>query len=367
MRVLHIISENSLLSGIHRHVLNISLEMLAQRDVEVAVCSIFPPGEVNAMIINAGGTSFSLNLKNYKDIRVFWRFHRIVKQFKPDVIHIHVIVFWQWLYLALFARNVRIVRTIHSTWEQESLLKTAFKRLCPMRIHKYFFVSKAVMQFCEGVYDNGAVVYNPSSKLELNKRNELHKLLNLSDNVRVIGTACKIGDVKQPDLFVKAMASVLTTIKDVHAVVIGDGDDTIMLRLKEIVTDYNVEDRFHFVGYQQNAQVLISGLNVFVLTSKREGMPTAVLEAIGAGVPVVFMNGDGGLRDLVDLNHGDDGPFGIDVAAGDCQAVVNGIIRFLSDAEFYRICSRKGNKLCNDRFSVKSVVKQLLNFYGEIV
>lgn len=367
MRVLHIIVDNSLMGGITRHVQNVVFGMLMHKDVEVAVCTVFPSNEFNVMIEKKGAKSYSLNLNNHNDLMVFWRFRNVMLDYRPDLVHIHVAVSWIWMYLAWFARKIDIVMTIHSSYARPSFLKRLFRAVFHIPIRRYYYISDSVKRSCEANYGEGEVAYNPAPKLNLDDKGRLRRILCLDKNIKIIGTACKIGAVKRPEIFTRVMAEVLRRRPDTHAVVIGDGPNDAINSLVKIVESYGVLERFHFTGYREDSQILLSGIDVFVMTSEREGMPTALLEAIGAGVPVAFMNGRGGLLDLRACNRGSDGPFGIDVDANDVQSMIEGVCHLLDDFRFYEMCSRNARTLCEHRFSCEKVVEQLIQSYSTIL
>lgn len=367
MRVLHFLADSTLLSGISRHVENLSLGMIEAKVDNLAVCTIFPEGDLNSSVRRAGGESFSLRCYRHNSIKILWRFHQVIRAYNPDVIHIHVMVFWVWVYLALCGRKVRVVRTIHSVWGHTSFVKRIVCSLLPIRFHHYYFVSNAVREFCKKnlvtAYNNGEVVYNPAPRLIFDKKHLLREILGLPDKTMIIGTACKIGQVKRLDRFVRVMMKVLQHAVNIHAVIVGDGPGNPIDQLKKIVEPSGVGDRFHFLGYRDDSQILTSGMTIFVMTSEREGMPTALLEAIGVGVPVVFMNGRGGLQDLVEINHGKYGPFGVDVNQGDEDAMVSEIAMLLNDPIRYGELSSNGLNICKELFDREKIVTRLLKSY----
>ena len=90
-------------------------------------------------------------------------------------------------------------------------------------------------------------------------------------------------------------------LSNVHWVLIGSVRDKQILRLAE---HGRIRDRVHFLGFQSNASELISGADLFVLPSRSEGIPRALLEAMSQSVCPVVSNA-GGMPEAV--RHETDG------------------------------------------------------------
>ena len=123
----------------------------------------------------------------------------------------------------------------------------------------------------------------------------------------VIG-AGRLSKQKNFELLIKAMAEV---VKDVPCdlVIIGEGAERE--RLKALVSKLNLVDHVHLIGHRSNPYKYFNGSDLFVLSSKYEGMPNVLIEAIACGLPAVstrcqsgpseiLMNGAGG--NLVELD-----------------------------------------------------------------
>jgi len=133
---------------------------------------------------------------------------------------------------------------------------------------------------------------------------------------RLIGWVGRLGPEKACDLFIEALA----TIRDAEwtAVIIGTGPERP--RLEVLVRERGLEDRLVWTGSIALALELFPAFNVFALSSRTEGTPMVVLEAMAAGVPVVA-SAVGGVPDLLD-----DGSAGWLVTPGD-PAALGGSLR----------------------------------------
>lgn len=113
-------------------------------------------------------------------------------------------------------------------------------------------------------------------------------------SARVVGFVGRLSHEKGADVLVEAM----TALRDlpVHAVFIGDGPERVAL--ETLAASLDVASRVHFCGSVLGASRLMKAFDVFALTSRTEGTPIALLEAMAHGVPIVATR-VGGVPDVV--------------------------------------------------------------------
>ncbi|UQP02427.1 glycosyltransferase [Burkholderia multivorans] len=109
-----------------------------------------------------------------------------------------------------------------------------------------------------------------------------------------------------------------------HLVLAGDGAHRA--ELQQLAVELGVGDRVHFAGQLDNPHPLMSRASIFVLSSKNEGMPMALIEAVALGKAIVSTDCPTGPRDILD--HGD---AGVLVPVGDVDALCDAMARLLSD------------------------------------
>jgi glycosyltransferase involved in cell wall biosynthesis len=122
--------------------------------------------------------------------------------------------------------------------------------------------------------------------------------LGLPVDVPVIGTAGRLEAVKGHRTLVAAMEHLPT---DVRLLIIGDGSEHD--RLNSLASELGVGKRVSFLGHRDDVHRLLPALDVFCLPSLREGLPRVVMEAQGAGIPVVASD-VGSVRQVVDSTTG---------------------------------------------------------------
>lgn len=123
---------------------------------------------------------------------------------------------------------------------------------------------------------------------------EARRRLNLPPKGIVVGWVGRLVPIKGPDIFLQAVR--LLTALPLTISVIGDGSERA--RLEEFVRTEGLLDRVRFHGTVHQAARYMSAFDVFVLSSRSEGTPVTLLEAMAVKVPVVVTS-VGGVPDVV--------------------------------------------------------------------
>lgn len=125
-------------------------------------------------------------------------------------------------------------------------------------------------------------------------RAEARNALGLPLDAFVVGWVGRLIPVKGCDVFLRAVSR----LRDlpVHASIIGSGPE--QEGLEALVAEHGVAERVHFHGFREDAANLFPAFDVWVLSSRSEGTPMVLFEAMAAGVPIVATD-VGGVGDVV--------------------------------------------------------------------
>lgn len=132
---------------------------------------------------------------------------------------------------------------------------------------------------------------------------------------------------KDQELFLEAAAALHRELPAVRFLIIGDGP--LRERLEQRASELGIAEQVTFAGERRDIDALLRQSSLFWLTSRWEGMPNVVLEALASGVPVVATD-VGGTRALIE-----DGVDGHIVASGDAAAFVRCSLPLLQDEVLY--------------------------------
>ncbi len=139
----------------------------------------------------------------------------------------------------------------------------------------------------------------------------------------VVGTVAGLYPAKGLDYLVTAMLEVRKMIPGARAIIVGDGPER--RRLEALIHAQGVEESVTLLGRVGDAWGALSAVDVFVVSSVKEGLPYALLEAMAAGLPIVATR-VGGIPEVVT-----DGRCGLLIPPGDPDALSRGICRLVQD------------------------------------
>ena len=132
------------------------------------------------------------------------------------------------------------------------------------------------------------------------------------------------------DILLEAFATVVREGYDVNLLILGEGPERATL--EALARNLGLQDRVLMPGYQANAYPFFGRAELFVLSSRYEGLASVILEALSLGVPVVAADCLFGSRELLE-----DGLYGLLVPPEDPGALAEAIKRLLSSPE---LCAR---------------------------
>ena len=126
----------------------------------------------------------------------------------------------------------------------------------------------------------------------------LRRELHCPPEALLVGIVGRLVPIKNHSLFVEAAARLCAELpgRDLHFVVIGDGERR--QAIEEEARRAGLDPRFHLVGWRLDMAPVLADLDLLVSTSRNEGTPAAMIEAMAAGIPVVA-TAVGGVRDLL--------------------------------------------------------------------
>lgn len=154
-------------------------------------------------------------------------------------------------------------------------------------------------------------------------------------------------DVKDLPLWVEIVEEVKKEKKDVKAVMLGDGPD--YPAILEMIKEKGLKDNIELVGRKKNVYEYIDKSKLLLMTSKSEGLPMVIVEAMSRGVLSVAPN-VGDITDLVQNNIN-----GIVIEGRDPKKFASQILGILDNGEEYKRMSKKAVVSINELVSLSKL------------
>lgn len=236
-----------------------------------------------------------------KDIKAYFELVKLIRQLKPDIVHLHSSKAGFLGRLAAWKCRVpKIIYTVHGWWpieQYEGIKRKIFilaERFAAKFCHHIVLLCRRDMQKakewkigkdCQYVIIPNAIVPEPPRP-----KGRLRSELNIPDNVKIVGNVARLDLPKNPIRFLEVAREVLQRRSDVVFVWIGGSvvEDYYGKKVEEFLEKNSwMKDKVFFLPFRKDVQSLMADFDVFLLTSDAEGMPLVVLEAMNQGVPVV--------------------------------------------------------------------------------
>jgi len=175
----------------------------------------------------------------------------------------------------------------------------------------------------------------------------------------VVGSIGALTERKGFRFLLRAAQRTLREIPDAFFLVIGDGE--LRDELNRLTAELGIAERVVFTGARQDVELLLSLMDVFVLPSLWEGLPTVLMESMAAGVPVVATDipGTGEV-----VTHGETGYL---VPPQDPAALAAAIVHMLKDREQASLLTEVARREVRARFSIQSIAEQYEELYTDLL
>ena len=189
--------------------------------------------------------------------------------------------------------------------------------------------------------------------------NDLRAELGLSADRPVVMQVGRLSAQKDPVAFVEGAAKVLQRRPEVQFVMLGEGP--LMEEVATQVQKRGVADSVHLLGWRAKAHRFMPAADVVTLTSRWEGTPFVLLEAMAWSRPVVA-TAVNGCPEIVD-----DGLTGFLVLPGDTSAWAGRVLALLDEPARAAEMGRQGRRRVEERYALAKITGRLEALYGDAV
>ncbi len=318
------------------------------------------------------------------DIIAYFKIKKIIRQYKPDIVHTHASKSGAIGRLAASACNVPlVVHTFHGH-VFHSYFNSFFSRLI-VRMERFLAKkADAIIAISDSQKHELSEVYKiaPPEKVFVvplgfnldkfgseqdKKRSIFRTKYGFDEDDIIVGIVGRIVPVKNHEMFLEVAAAVkATTNKKVRFAIIGDGEsrDLVEQKCQQLGLSYS----YYITNPGQKANVLVTswetaieqafaGIDIVVLTSHNEGTPVSLIEAQAAYKPVVSTD-VGGVEDIV--LHGETGYI---TKVGEVTAFANYINNLINDAKLRECMGKKGYENVVKKYSRQRLINDMRSLY----
>jgi glycosyltransferase involved in cell wall biosynthesis len=207
-------------------------------------------------------------------------------------------------------------------------------------------------------------IYNGIDLVKFNKpAQERHGIIKQGFGIppdrKVIITVAVLRELKGIQFMIQSLPAIRNRIPNVHYLIVGEGN--YKTQLLQLVASLDIEDNVTFAGHRTDIPALLHCSDLFVLPTLIDALPTVLIEALAAGIPIVASD-VGGIPEIVK-----DTVNGLLVPAGDPIGLAEACVRILENQSLSDKLVSFGAQVAQERFNIKVQADQLIKCYEELL
>lgn len=352
------------LGGTERQLVNLVRGLHSEFDLEV-VCT-GPPGEL-APEVRRHAPVRALDARGGWDFRIHRRAARVLREFRPHIVHSFLFGFDYAVNAA--ARELGVPVVISSRRELASWMRPRHVRAQQRANELVDCVvanSRAVADFAIQLENANPALFRViygGIRVDSFKSSgdpaEIRERFRLPQGNPLVGMVANFSPVKDHALFLAMAAELAAARPDIHFVLVGDGP--LRDPIGREIARRGLEGRVSGLRTATEMPDVYKVLAVSVLCSKSEGFPNALLESMAAGVPVVAA-AVGGVPELVEHEH-----TGLLVHSRDPAGFARAVLRVLDHQDEAAARAQRAGAVVRERFSLNAMLDAHCALYLELL
>jgi glycosyltransferase involved in cell wall biosynthesis len=183
--------------------------------------------------------------------------------------------------------------------------------------------------------------------------------LGIAPQRLLVGAVGRLSAEKGLDLLIRALDRLLQQGLDVGLIIAGEGEQ--FPALQALINEMGHADRIHLLGYRSDPRHLYEAMDVYALTSFREGLPNVLLEALAMEVPVVATR-IAGIPRLIQSETN-----GLLVEPGDLEGLTQTLSRLLQHPGLRSRLRQAGRMTIEARYSFLRRIEAIGVIYDELL
>ncbi len=308
------------------------------------------------------------------DFIAYQKIKKIIREFKPDIVHTHAAKAGTLGRAAAFACKIPItVHTFHGHVFHSYFgsLTTFFYKIIERKLasktsaiiaisnkQQYELVTEYKISSTKNTY----VIplgfdLNRFAENVVEKRKDFREKYKLNRDEIAIGIVGRLVPVKNHSLFLYAIKFVQENAKKkIRAFIIGDGQER--MKLETLAIQLLIKDCVVFTSWENEVDKIYPGLDIVCLTSFNEGTPVSLIEAQAANRPIVTTN-VGGVVNVVDSTT--------TFLANDDQEFCSKLFSLVEDDNLRMSMSNKGFDFVKSKFTYSRLIHDMARLYSDLL
>lgn len=329
-----------------------------------------------------------------KDAVTTWKLFRLLLRERPDIVHTHTAkagtvgrlagFFYRWLTPGVLIGRPRACKFVHTYHghvfhsyygrARTGVFLTIERLLARLITDRIVVVSEQQKEEIGRDFRVGRAAQIRVIRLGLDlnvfsnyaeRRALFRQELGIADNETLIGIVGRLTEIKNHAMFLEIAARL--NPERARFVIIGDG--SLRERLESKARSLGIEKKVIFAGGRKDPENFYPALDIVALTSRNEGTPLTLIEAMANARPVIATS-VGGVVDLLgevkETGVYDICERGISVRPDDVDAFAAGLCRLIEDKNLQSQLGQRGFEFVDRNYRKERLLDDIKNLYGEL-
>ena len=357
-------------AGAERLVVHLLEYMDRSRFVPVCIClGNRISSHLEARVQQLNVPLYFLGKGDTMSLDVLRKLDALFRQYRPAVVHTHLLALNYAYPLMIRYRTPARVYTVHNLAEKDLGLRTApIVRMLAFRYRIGGVIPVAIAEEVRASirklygYPDPPLIPNGIPTDEYapnpNKRTQWRQAHNIEPHATVLTHIGRFATQKNHALLIEAFAQVRANTP-LYLLLVGSGE--LEGAVREQVAQLGLEGRVRFLGVRADVAEILNASDVFVLSSRWEGNPMSVMEAMASGLPVVS-TAVGGVPELVR-----DGETGLLVPSEDAEALARAIQALVDDSARRQAMGAAARQHAVASFDIRHTVRRYEQLYEALL
>lgn len=290
--------------------------------------------------------------------RINFLFHTLDK-IKPDLIFTMFCItnVYALLYKFFHDRKIKVVSSerCNPKAKDRKGIKEILNRFSSAKCDGFIFqTEKAQKCYPKKVQKKSIVIHNAVSNPMLNEVDTSTIMTK-----KIISSMGRLEEQKAQDIMIKAFEPIAQSYPEYKLIIYGEGSKRE--ELERLIKELNLQKNVFLPGNDEKAILKVAQSQIFILTSRFEGMPNALIEAMALGIPSISTDCDMGPSELI--NSGENGYL---VAVDDVNDITNKLELLINDNKLRNFISENSRKI-NETHSIDKIYRKYLEYFKKIV
>jgi glycosyltransferase involved in cell wall biosynthesis len=268
----------------------------------------------------------------------------------------------------IFLRSCKIVITQHINWSQVMLNKPTRKERVVYHLSKFIYpLATRIIAVSSGIAEEIYRMENVDRKkidcirnpvvtlqmIELSKQQPIHPWFTQKSNPILLGVG-RLTEQKDFETLIRAFHKVQLET-ECRLLILGDGPERS--KLEVLVRELDLTQKVDLPGFLQNPYSYMAHADLFILSSRFEGLPTVLIEALACGTPVVATDCISGPAEILE-----NGRYGHLVPVGNVDALSKAIIASIHKPKNKEILQKRAQL-----YSVENATKAYMELIAQVI